>query len=243
MTVWGSHPSPPASSGAVNTHRQGFSILFSLWTLLIFQPRHRLLYSGLILLSTDLLLLIPTVDHGLLWVRRRKLKDSKTLHTGTTTQSRDGRTEVWREIKLLPPLCKGPQLIPVDFPGGHHRDQVSDGSMRATKGLPCKPPEVCRKTDTGKGRNVMGKKDPTSKEKFWEGLRTRKASDPGSQQPRGIPHGNTVPQSQPPEHTPSPASTALVLNLLHSAKTREGTKPSKCYKHYSIPEGMPTEPK
>lgn len=81
MTLWGSHPSPAASIGAVNTQRQGFSVFFSLWTLLIFQPRHRLLCSGLPLLSTGLLLLIPAVDHGLLRVHRLQLKRLPNLYT------------------------------------------------------------------------------------------------------------------------------------------------------------------
>lgn len=173
-TPWGSHPSPAGSVGAVNTQRQGSSIFFSLWTLLIFQPRHRLLYSGLPLLSTDLLLLIPAVDHGLLQVRRLQLKDSLTYtlainQRSSMTQPRDGKAEVWRETKLLPPLCKGPQLIPIDFPDGHQRDQVSDGFVCATKGSQGERSEGCGQRDTGKGRKLLGKTDPASSKKHQEG--------------------------------------------------------------------------
>lgn len=96
---------------------------------LIFQPRQRLLYRGLSLLSTDLLPLVPATDHGLLWVHRLHSKTPEFTHWQSTTQPRDRKTEVCRETKVLPPPCKGQQLSPMDFPEGHQRDQVRDGLM------------------------------------------------------------------------------------------------------------------
>lgn len=129
VTLWGSYPSPAAGVGTASSHRQGFSTFFSLWTRLVFQPRHRLLDRGLPLPLSDLLLLIPAVDHGPPWVHRQ-LKGSQTytlaINQGSsTTQPRDRMAAVWRETKLLPPLCKGPQLTSMDFPDGHQRDQAS----------------------------------------------------------------------------------------------------------------------
>lgn len=49
------------------------------------------------------------------------------LHIGKVQHSPERKAEVWRETKVLPPLCKGQQLSPMDFPDGHWGDQARDG--------------------------------------------------------------------------------------------------------------------
>lgn len=126
VTLWGSHPSSAAGVRAVNSQRQSFSICGP-W--LIFQPRQRPLYRGLSLLSADLLPLVPARNHGLLWVHRLHSKTPELTHWQSTTQPRKRKAEVWRETKVLPPLCKGQQLSPMDCPDGHRGDQARDGLL------------------------------------------------------------------------------------------------------------------
>lgn len=93
---------------------------------LIFQPRQRLLYR-VISAANRSAPTVPATDHALLWVHRLHSKTPELTHWQSTTQPRDRKAEVWRETKLLPLLCKGQQLSPMDVPEGHHRDQARDG--------------------------------------------------------------------------------------------------------------------
>lgn len=96
-----------------------------LWTLANFPAQNR----GLSLLSADLLPLVPARNHGLLWVHRLHSKTPELTHWQSTTQPRERKAEVWRETKVLPPLCKGQQLSPMDCPDGHRGDQARDGLL------------------------------------------------------------------------------------------------------------------
>lgn len=109
--------------------------------------------------------------------------------------------EVWRETKLLPPLCKGPQLIPVDFPDGHQRDQANGGFVCAA--MACKVrDQKCVDRDSAKARKLLGKTDPASSKNHQEGQAAREPETLQTQ----------ILNRQLPELPP--ANRARMINLL-----------------------------
>lgn len=78
-------------------------------------------------------------------------------------------------------------------PDVHQRDQGRDGFTRALKGLQREKSEVLGKKDTSKGRNMLGKEDPTSSGKCWVGEAAREPEKLQMQdQARGTLQGSTA---------------------------------------------------